>query len=201
MFKSIGTLLIATMLSAIMSGQGPVGSIIVTRDPGGPMKLELGLGISLNKNSNLQREFIAIHDSSLPFEIIGTPGIATLFDRDNRGGSYKYAATVTVKAKEPITAFEIRFIVFDVWGSHVRTLSMSEIADVPAGEVRAYPARWELYRENEAGEHYASIAYVARVRTANSKVVDSDLATIIAEARKFTKKFTAEDLQPRPPSR
>jgi hypothetical protein len=54
--------------------------------------------------------------------------------------------------------------------------------------------------ENEMSEHYASIAYIARVRTADGRVIEADPAAAVAEARKFSKKFTPLDLEPKPPA-
>lgn len=41
----------------------------VTKSSGGSIKTELGYGIVLNKESSLTREWITIHDDSLPVDI------------------------------------------------------------------------------------------------------------------------------------
>ncbi len=67
--------------------------------------------------------------------------------------------------------------------------------------VRHYSPKWNLYSENEASEHYASIAFVATVRTSTGKVLDANMACILEEGKRFSSKFVAADLEPSPRQR
>ena len=49
--------------------------------------------------------------------------------------------------------------------------------------------------------HYASIAYISRVRTKEGRVVEADSGPIVDEAKKFSKKFTSADLEPPKPEK
>lgn len=64
---------------------------------------------------------------------------------------------------------------------------------------RSVDAAWNLFSENEASEFYASIAYIAKVRTKAGRILASDTAPVLEEARKFSSKFSAEDLEPQKP--
>lgn len=88
---------------------------------------------------------------------------------------------------------------FDVFGDHVRTLSMTEVADLAEGSGKDLTPEWQVFSENEASEHLASIAYVARVRLADGRVIESEPESVLAEARKISKKLTVEDLEPKMP--
>jgi hypothetical protein len=193
-------LVLAVALLAILpeqaTGQAPAGAVTVTRDSGGSIKTPLSIGIAVNDKSSMQREFIAIHDASLPVDLVGTPGVRTVYASEGRTGSYKYNASVNIKPTEALTAIEYRFILFDIWGNHVKSLSATEVEDLPAAQTKGFTPAWNVYSENEVSQHYASIAYVARVRTAAGKVVEADPSAALTEARRFSKKFTAADLDP-----
>jgi hypothetical protein len=94
----------------------------------------------------------------------------------------------------------VRFLTFDVWGEHVRTLSFEQVEDMPANTRKEFTGEWSLYSENEVEKHYASIAYIARVRLAGGRVVEAPTQLVLDEARKFSQKFTAAQLEPQPPS-
>lgn len=195
------TLLISTMcafLVAPAASQTPnLGPVLVTRDSGGTMQLDLGPGISVNKGSTLQREFIAIHDASLPVDVLGTPGIMPAFE--NR--DYRYKAAFIIEVKQPISAVEVRFLTFDLWGDHLHTLSMTEVKDFPPGTT-PLSATWGssiFPSENEVSKYYASIAFIARARVATGKVFEASDSVVLGEARRLSKKFAPENLLPKPP--
>lgn len=192
--RAFAVIVVLLLLAPAMLAQ--VSPILVTKEKGGSVKTELSSTISVNDKSSLEREFIFVHDSSLPADVVGTPGIRTTFVPDRARGSYEYRSQVVVKPNEAITAVECRFIVFDIWGNHVRTLNMTEVEDIPAGQLRVFTPSWNVFSENEVGAHYASLGYVSRVRTATGRVVEMDPTPILTEARRFAKKFTAADLEP-----
>jgi len=172
----------------------------VTRASGGSIKTELGYGIVLNKESSLQREWITIHNNAIPADLVGTVGVKTIFEPGGRysSGNYWYKAVYTVKASEDLTAIEVRFLIFDIWGDFLRILSATDIVDLKSGETRNFDATWNVFSENEVSEYYASIAYIARVRTKTGLVIKADPTVVVREAQKFSAKFKASDLEPEP---
>lgn len=170
----------------------------VTTADGGAITTHLGYGIAVAKDSSLRREWIAVHDSAFPVDLEGTPGIRTIYKSERYGGSYRYEGQFTLLARAPVQAFQVRFLTFDVWGNHVRTLSYEEVVDLPADSSKKFLGEWNLYSENDVERHYASIAYVARVRLADGRVLLGDIRPVLAEAQKFSAKFTAADLEPEP---
>jgi hypothetical protein len=91
-------------------------------------------------------------------------------------------------------AFEIRFIVFDIWGDRQKNLSATEIVDIRSGTESSFSGKWKIYSENEASEVFASLAYIYQVRTKDGKVYRTNLENVVKEAQKFSDKFTIEDL-------
>jgi hypothetical protein len=125
-------------------------------------------------------------------------GIKTIFESERYGGNYFYKSDYTITPKEALTAIEVRFLTFDVWGKPIKTLTATDIQDMPSNTNQQFSAKWSVFSENEASEFYASIAYIAQVRTASGRVIQMDNTPVLQEAQKFYKKFTAEDLEPKP---
>ena len=168
----------------------------ITRSDGGSIRTELGYGIVLNENSGLRREWVAVH-GDLPLTLEGTPGVTTSYD-SSRGGNYRYTADVTVSATsgQSVTAFEVRFITFDIFGERMTTLSATEIVDIVAGGQETFDWRWSLFRENDASEYFASIAFIAKVRTADGQVYVADYDAVLDVVREFAAEATEADLAP-----
>jgi hypothetical protein len=188
--------LIVLLLPALVSAQTPV-----TRASGGSIKTELGMGITVNKGSTLEREWITVHQA-LPADLVGTTGVRTVYKSGRVSGEYNYEAELTLEAKEPLSAFTVHYLLFDVWGRHVRTLALTEVTDADPGN-KTFSGTWRAWSENDVSTYYASIAYLARLRTKAGRVIAADTTPVLAEARKFTTKLSAEDLEPklRPDSR
>jgi hypothetical protein len=165
---------------------------IMTRSDGGLVE-DLGYGISVRPKSTLKREWITVNDSTLPLELVGNIGV-----RPVDGGSYGYVSRYTVRARDSITAFEVRFVVFNVWGDVIRTLSSTEVEDIPAGDEREVLEDWSVESEKEATGCYASLGFVARVRTKSGKVSAANMDPILREARKLSARVTAADLEASP---
>ncbi len=185
---------IFTMCSSAIAGSN------VTRESGGSIKTELGSGSVLNKGSSLQREWITIHNDSIPADLVGTVGVTTIYEVGGRysSGGYRYNADYTVKANEDLTGVEVRYLTFDIWGGLLRNLSVTDIVDLKSGESRKLDAKWNVYSENEVSEDYASIAYITQVRTKTGRVIKADPSIVVQEAKKFSAKFKESDLEPEP---
>lgn len=189
--KRIQTLLLACLVLIGVASAEDSG-ITVIRGPGGSIQTELGYGIVLNKDSTLEREWIVINDVAVPVQFAGNAvGLTTIYSSNDR--AYRYKADFTVRVKEPISALEVRFIAFDIWGNHVRNFVITEIADLQPG-TNEISGTWRAPSENEVSEFYASIAYVARVRTSNGQVIEANEEPVIMEAQRFSESFTNTDL-------
>jgi hypothetical protein len=140
---------------------------VVTRGTGGTAVTRLGYGISVNPKSSLEREWITAQDTALPARLEGTIGVRTVYKGGSgySSGEYQYLASVPVLASDSLAAIEVRFVLCDIWGNFIKTLSETEIEDVAAGTKRTFTPAWRIWDENEVSEHYASLAYIARVQT------------------------------------
>ena len=142
----------------------------------------------INKNSTMRRKWVAIHDSKLPVGFLGTPGVTTIHT-----GELWYWADFSFLVKEPIVAIEFIFICFDIWGQHTQNLSTTQVQDFGVGE-HSFANGWQS-DYNEASEHYASIAYIARVRTKSGAIVTANTDKVIDAALEYMDDFTDDLLE------
>ncbi len=191
----IGGFLCTSLALPTASAQETPG-ITVTRADGGPMQTKISNDHILNKKSSLRREWIAIHQANLPIDFVKTPGISIDYSHypPDDPHPYRYTTRYGLIAKEHIVAVEVRFIVFDLWWNQTMTLSSTCVEDIPTGTTEAESA-WVIRTESAAASHYASIAYIARVRTASGKIITADLAPVLAAARKYSDKLREADLE------
>lgn len=185
------SLLLCTLLAA-----GPaLAQSMSERANGGSMKTDLGYGIVINKASAMTREWIAIRNPNLPVNFVGTPGVITTYRSERNSSNYYYELNTKISVTEPIAAIEILVVCFDIWGKPTKTLSTTEVQDFGVGE-HAYSAQWKIFRETEVSEHYASIAYVSRVRTASGRVIEADRTKVIEEGKRLYTKFSDQNALP-----
>ena len=170
------------------------GRCQVTRASGGTIQVTLGHGIILNKGSNLERSVVTIHNATPEVTIEGAAPVRVSYYSSR--SDYYYNANWTINSESHLQAIEMRFLLFDVWNNRTKTLGATEIVDMPAGSKRTFSGRWRIYSENEAAEHYASIAYISMVRGANGAISTANLECVLEEARKIHQAFEQEQLEP-----
>jgi hypothetical protein len=172
-------------------------SILIERSEGTAVTVSLGYGITLNKESALRREWFVVRDAQSPAVLDGASGVNVVYksgDRSSRG-EYQYSIPYRISPKEPITAFEVRVIVIDVFGRLVKTLSSTELINL--SEPRSFEGTWRIFSENEASEAFASVAYVAQVRTAAGRVYVTDRSAVFEQVRRVASRLTEADLEPK----
>lgn len=189
-----------TIALAMLASASAWADVSTTKADGGSVTTVLSSGIAVNDNSTLRREWVVVHDSGLPVDIVGTPGVKTVYERGGRytRGEYEYEAEYTISATEPIAAVEVSFILFDVWGIRTKTLSATDVEDFAVGE-HSLDASWRVFSENEVSEYYASVGYVAAVRTKAGVIFTANTAAVVDVAREYMEDFTDDLLETDPP--
>src|SRR4051812_34065005 len=88
--------------SVVVSAQVPAKKqdVIVTKTSGGSVQTKLSANIRVNEQSTVNREWIALHDPSLPADLVDTPGVTTVYVPDRASGNYQYEAKTSLQAKE-----------------------------------------------------------------------------------------------------
>lgn len=194
----VGALALFATASTAQQKTPPSAKTAITMDryEGGSMVTELGYSIKLNDQSGLKREWFVIRDETAPAVIDGVTGVNVIYKSgDRHSGEYRYRSDYSIKVREPISAYEVRYHVMDVFGRHLKTLSATKVADVSNFKVDS--GEWRIFSENEASEAFVSIAYIAQVRTAAGRVYEIDRAATLDQIRKVSKRMTEADMEPK----
>lgn len=173
--------------------------LTVSRGTGASVKVDLAMGIALNKASSLTREWVIINDPALPLQIEAGSAVPS-YSQDRTRGSYRYRAEYTVKASDAVTAYEVRFLVLDVFGERQRLLSASELTDIAAESSHNHVGVWNLFSEADASTAFYSVGYVAAVRTASGQVYRARLPAVLAEIQKISSAIQASDIEREKPA-
>lgn len=149
----------------------------------------------VNAGSTLTREWVVVNDPSLPAWIVDPTGLSVEYLGSFRAG-FGYSAEYKIQTKEALTAYQIVFLTFNVWGDLVENLSASEVTDIPANQTRRGKGAWKVLSETEASESLACIAYISQVRTKDGRVLRANRTAVLNEARRLSEGITESDLQP-----
>jgi hypothetical protein len=155
--------------------------IKVTNYDGGSVVTELGYGIKVNGQSTLMRSWVVLNDSGCPIQL-GRSGIKTIYgDRE-----YNYIPEVSISTKEKVAALDIRFLLYDVFGDHIKTILCTQVMDIQSGTTNELKniGNWRAL-ENEISGLLTVVSFVAQVRTSsgiawkfNAKLIDAELSKI-----------------------
>ena len=67
---------LAVTLAWMVFFTAPSFGATTTTEDGGSIQTKLSANIILNKESGLRREWVAVHDNTMPVDLIGTPGVS-----------------------------------------------------------------------------------------------------------------------------
>jgi hypothetical protein len=155
----------------------------------------LGPQHDYHPGSSLLLEWILLDDPAMKLVFTDTCGPKAIW----RGRQTMFEAEVEVLCLDAcLTAIDIHFLVFSVWGNHLTTLNARRITDIPPNT--RYKDKYSWYAsDTHASEYLASIGYVARVRTLDGMILESDPQFILREAKRFSERFSEADLEPKSP--
>jgi hypothetical protein len=198
MKRSVLLLILAVLQAAACRGQAVrVPHILEVEElDGGTVVTKLSNRIQVNEGSSLHRKWFVLNDSTCPMRLLGA-GITTVYKAgsDYSIGEYQYQAEGSVRPSVPVQAYEIRFVLLDVFGSHMRTLSLSRISDVRESDLLGPQGHWRAW-ENDVSELLTVVAYVANVRLTDGSVWTFDPRAVLAQLEKIKAKVTEQQLAP-----
>jgi len=140
---------------------------------GGSVITELSSGIKVNEGSSLHRTFVTINDISSPVQLQGS-GIIVTFENSR----YSFAGHGNASAAEALSAFEVRHVLFGMFGERIKTLSAEEVRDLEkASSFYLGHEEWNA-TEGQVSDLLTVVSFVASVRTASGRVWHCDLKKI-----------------------
>jgi hypothetical protein len=159
---------------------------------GGSVITDLGYKIRVNDGSTLHRRWYVLNDPGAPVALSGS-GVKTIY----RSGEYNFVAVGTGTPSVPIQALEVRMMIFDVWGNHLKTLSVTALRDYQQGTQidLSKDGIWRTY-ENEVSETLTVISFVACARRADGISWFFDAKKVLGEVQHIKLKLSEADLSP-----
>jgi len=157
---------------------------------GGSVITTLSRGIQVNDGSSLKRSFVTINDLSAPITL-QQAGVATVYE----GRAYNFIPKGDMTPREPITAVEVRFVLFDMFGQLMKTVSLTRVRDFGTDSKPLSEGGWYA-SEGNVRELLTVASFVAYVRTASGKVWRYDAKRVGEELQKLNLRIAAGALEP-----
>ena len=138
--------------------------LTLTKTDGGSVVTKLEGSLKVNDGSSLRRDYITINDPTCPLQL-NTIGVETSY----RDPGYVFKPSGTFQVTEPIVAYEVHHVLYDVFGEHMKTLSNQEVIDVEGKGTFSVYSTWYASEDNVEG-YLICVSYVANVRTKSGKI-------------------------------
>ena len=90
-------------------------------------------------------------------------------------------------------AVEVRYILFDVFGEHLKTLCSVEVADIEPTDAHELADRWSA-SHSDVSHFLSSVAFVAELRTSDGKIWRYNQKAINDELTRVQLKASDTDL-------
>ncbi len=136
--------------------------------------------LRLNMESSLSRDWIILNDTACPIQLSNSVGINTIY----KDRSIRFIPMGSIKTLQPITAFEIVYVLYDVFGEHLLSLSNVEIADIESSKLLKNGDSWYA-TDNQVAEYYTCVSFVMKVRTKDGIIWNYDPLSISKELGKI----------------
>jgi len=166
-------------------------TVQVREEDGGSVAIRTASGF-LNQDSSLKRKWYMVDDPNTPVSL-DHAGVYPRFDE--KEGTLYFMPAGAIAPKETISAIEVRYVLFDVWGQRLRTLSLTHLVDSSTPVDLRTGISWPAL-ESEAAQLVSVVAFVARVRTAEGDVWTFDASRIAQPMKTLGLKVAAADLTP-----
>ncbi len=94
---------------------------------------------------------------------------STALDFDYEDRRFRYNLTSEINITSPVRAIEVRHVLFDLFGEHMKNLKNLEAKDLAAGG-HSLSGQWNVLRENDLSEHLTTVTFISKVRLADGSV-------------------------------
>jgi hypothetical protein len=157
----------------------------IDKKEGSSVVIKLSTGIKVNDGSTLKKEYIIINDTNCPIQMVDV-GIETSY----AASEFSFNPIGLLKSKEPIVAYEVVHLIYNVFGEHMESLSNTEIIDFEGEKNFSRYSSWYA-SENNVGEYLICISYVSNVRTKSGKIWHYNFKALKEQLNKI--EFTFEE--------
>jgi hypothetical protein len=192
--KTLSPFFLMTWLSveAFAQNSSTTAAVVPTIVDGGSVTTELSSNIQVNKGSELRRQWVILNDPTAPAQLENA-GIATSY----LSREYSFKPTGKLKVSSPLTAVEVRYLLYDVFGQHMKTLAGSEVTEFGSGSENQLSefGSWRAW-ENDVSELLTVVVFVAQARTKDGRVWRYNDKSISTELIRIRLQVSAGTLEP-----
>jgi len=89
----------------------------------------------------------------------------------------------------------VRYLLFDIWGEHARTLSDTEVSDLRGQVALKDTGSWATW-ENDVSEILTVVSFVARARRPDGTIWEYDVPSLLQQVEKIKVTLTEKELAP-----
>lgn len=134
----------------------------------------------VHDGSSLTREWIVLNDTKCPIQLNENVGVGVVFKSSRfRFGSSGYFTTT-----EPITAYEVHHLLYDVFGDYLNACSETCVKDIN-GSIKMDQGTTWYGADHELMYYFLCVSYVATVRTQADTIWRFDPLAISEELKKI----------------
>ena len=138
--------------------------IIINRFESSSVVTKIMPGYFYNEGSSLKREMIVLNDTNCPIKLNNIEIVL------QKKGDNNFISKGNLLAKEPIMAFELTHILYDVFGRYLRTLTEIVVKDIN-NQHTLYNDLYSWYAStNDKKSYLYCITFVKTVRLKNGKI-------------------------------
>lgn len=167
------------------------GTLETREEDGGSVAMHTASGM-VNQESSLRRRWCVIDDTNAPAGL-DHAGVWPRYDEQEKVQFLMSAGMVS--PRQAISAIEVRYVMFDVWGQHLRTVALTRLVDSSTHVDLRTNTTWPAL-DSEVSQLVTVVAFVSRVRTADGEVWEFDPKRIAARMEAFGVTALPADLTP-----
>ena len=159
MKKSILLIFLSSIITISVFSQ-----VTVIKSEGNPeIKKQAFIKNWVNVGSTIKKENIIINDAECPIQLNNVT-VVTEYSPSSSGSYYGFKPIGSIVTNQPIVAYEVFHIIYDVFGDYVTTLSNLEVTDIDGQKNFSEDLGWLTSKIN-LRTYFSCVSYVANVRT------------------------------------
>lgn len=182
----------APLIALLLIPIGAGAQISSETSDGGSVVTDLGFRIKINEGSSLRRQWVRLNDARCPVRL-GPMGVTIRHDETG----FRFVSIPKLEIKEPVSAVEVRFVLFNAFGDRMETLSAKWLKDLSPMQLEPKDLSGVWYAsDSDVLEFLTSVCFVAQARTEGGLLWAFDAEGINEEIRKLRLKLSAGGLEP-----
>jgi hypothetical protein len=165
--KKIFIIVLVLLISPLVAANETNQYIQIIKNDGGKI-----LGAEEPKNnikSSLRLEWYVLNDPTCPVQLIGA-GVREYEQMGSYPVTYHYQANIQMQVLQPVTAYQVKFHLYNVFGQFLDELVVYEVQDLEAKEIYQQEEFFARTAEKNLGALLKVIAYLTYIRKSDGSL-------------------------------